>query len=78
MSLPSGNAAINIRNLGYFQSLGAGAKFDPQKFAEALDDIQTAFSQLNARIVTLESAQVPTPTSTVKTAPTPFSLGVAG
>lgn len=76
MSLPSGNAVINYRNLAYLQSLGPGSKVDPQKIAETLDDIQTAFSSLASRISALEAASVSTPTSTTeKASPVPFVVG---
>jgi hypothetical protein len=56
MSVPNGNAPINIRNLEYLRSLPTGAKMDPVRLAEALDDISTAFGGLQARILTLELA----------------------
>lgn len=77
MSLPNGNATINIRNLAYLQSLGPGGKLDPQKLSEALDDIQSAFSSLQSRVAALENAPAPV-AATPKATPAPFVVGTAG
>jgi hypothetical protein len=69
MSLPSGNAAINIRNLAYLQSLGPNGKLDPEKLAEAIDDIQTAFSALNSKINGIQSTPAPSVATPAAAAP---------
>lgn len=76
MSVPSGNSTLNIRNLGYFQALGPNGKLDPQKMAEALDDIQTAYSALEARIAAMENVSAATAPARTPT-PAPFVVKAA-
>lgn len=66
MSKPAGNQPLNIRNLAYFQSLGSGAKIDPVRLAEALDDISTAYAQLHSMVTaaTATPAVAPAPATT--------------